>query len=404
VEYASKPCGAIFRWCGSVLRAALKLGAERDELNALVDAQAKRVTGLKGELSAVADFEVGLGGEQSGLQSALDKARAGMTSVELLREAAERELAAARAAIGEARAKISAAEAKGAADAEAARRRLEAEEEARKRLQVREEAKKEAQAKAQAEIEADLASRQALNPENPHARLAWLHMPQLEEVRPFEFGANTAALAVDAHTSLGKIGKQLQANPGLRLHIAGHAQADEDPRLSSQRAQAVGAALIALGAAPARLRAKGYGATVPMPPASRAKLRLRSDRRVGVHAIGEVATVDPLHFEASACEVRERVARILEDVALMLEEDSRLRLSVEGHADEAGEPAENAKLSAQRAQKVCAALHSMGVGPNRLVAHGFGATLPLADNATSEGRAKNRRVQFLVIPDVAPGK
>eukprot|EP00966_Prymnesium_polylepis_P100058 2316863-Prymnesium_polylepis.1 len=39
----------------------------------------------------------------------------------------------------------------------------------------------------------------------------------------------------------------------------------------------------------------------------------------------------------------------------MLEEDSRLRLSVEGHADEAGEPAENAKLSAQRAQKVRAA-------------------------------------------------
>ena len=67
-----------------------------------------------------------------------------------------------------------------------------------------------------------------------------------------------------------------------------------------------------------------------------------------------------------------------------------------------GDPAENAKLSAQRAQKICAVLQQMGVSANRLVAHGFGATLPLADNGTPEGRAKNRRVQFLVIPDVTP--
>ena len=46
-----------------------------------------------------------------------------------------------------------------------------------------------------------------------------------------------------------EVAKQLQESPALRLHIAGHAQADEDPRLSSQRAQAVGAALRPAGAA-----------------------------------------------------------------------------------------------------------------------------------------------------------
>mgnify|MGYP001476957987 CR=1 FL=1 len=45
---------------------------------------------------------------------------------------------------------------------------------------------------------------------------------------------------------------------------------------------------------------------------------------------------------------------------------------------------------------------SLGVESGRLVAHGFGATLPLEDNTTDEGRARNRRVQFLVIPDVQP--
>ena len=54
-----------------------------------------------------------------------------------------------------------------------------------------------------------------VNPENPEARLAWLHMPRLEEVKPFEFGASTAALAVDAHTSLGKIAKQLQVTASM---------------------------------------------------------------------------------------------------------------------------------------------------------------------------------------------
>lgn len=67
-----------------------------------------------------------------------------------------------------------------------------------------------------------------------------------------------------------------------------------------------------------------------------------------------------------------------------------------------GEPTENAKLSAKRAHKVCLALQELGVSSSRLVAHGFGATLPIEDNATPEGRAKNRRVQFLVIPDVLP--
>ena len=50
---------------------------------------------------------------------------------------------------------------------------------------------------------------------------------------------------------------RLQPNTTVKLHIAGHIQTDEDPKLSSQRAQAVGAALIALGAMPSRLRAKG---------------------------------------------------------------------------------------------------------------------------------------------------
>ena len=57
-----------------------------------------------------------------------------------------------------------------------------------------------------------------------------------------------------------QVAKEMAEAPNLKLHIAGHISADEEEaKLSSQRAQAVGAALIALGALPSRLRAKGYG-------------------------------------------------------------------------------------------------------------------------------------------------
>ena len=47
------------------------------------------------------------------------------------------------------------------------------------------------------------------------------------------------------------------------------------------------------------------------------------------------------------------------------------------------------------------ALGELGVASARLVSHGFGASLPIADNGTAEGRARNRRVCFLVMPEVS---
>ena len=84
----------------------------------------------------------------------------------------------------------------------------------------------------------------------------------------------------------------------------------------------------------------------------------------------------------------------------MLKEKPEMRLSIEGHTDDQGASAENARLSVNRAQAVAKHLSELGIDGTRLVAHGFGATLPLEDNSSDEGRARNRRVQFLVIPDV----
>ncbi|MBT0959258.1 OmpA family protein [Alphaproteobacteria bacterium KMM 3653] len=68
-----------------------------------------------------------------------------------------------------------------------------------------------------------------------------------------------------------------------------------------------------------------------------------------------------------------------------------LALEIGGHTDNQGDEASNYALSQQRAEAVVAALTARGVGGARITAQGFGPSQPVADNATAEGRAANRR-------------
>jgi len=70
------------------------------------------------------------------------------------------------------------------------------------------------------------------------------------------------------------------------------------------------------------------------------------------------------------------------------------KLRIEGHTDNTGSPQANETLSGQRALAVKAALVAKGIAKDRLIAVGFGQNKPIADNATEEGRAKNRRTEF----------
>ncbi len=85
-----------------------------------------------------------------------------------------------------------------------------------------------------------------------------------------------------------------------------------------------------------------------------------------------------------------------EAVTLLKNSDSVIEVRVEGHTDSVGTEAYNQKLSQERAQAVVAYLVTRGVKERSLNAVGMGETSPEADNSTAEGRAANRRVDFVV--------
>ncbi len=72
-----------------------------------------------------------------------------------------------------------------------------------------------------------------------------------------------------------------------------------------------------------------------------------------------------------------------------------LKFSVEGHTDNVGNSTTNQTLSEARAKAVCDKLKEMGIDASRLSSKGCGMSKPIDNNNSPEGRAKNRRVEFI---------
>jgi outer membrane protein OmpA-like peptidoglycan-associated protein len=100
-------------------------------------------------------------------------------------------------------------------------------------------------------------------------------------------------------------------------------------------------------------------------------------------------------FDTGKATIKPESQGIVRQVVDMMKAHPELKVAVEGHTDNVGSPASNKSLSQQRAQSVVAAITAQGIPAARLSAAGFGQDKPVADNATEEGRAKNRRVELV---------
>jgi len=106
---------------------------------------------------------------------------------------------------------------------------------------------------------------------------------------------------------------------------------------------------------------------------------------------------DAIHFKTASAEVAQQSFSLLDEVAQLLTAHPEIKvLMIEGHTDNRGNRDYNLKLSRSRADALRTYMVSKGIAPDRLKTAGFGPDQPVADNGTSEGRAKNRRVDFRI--------
>ncbi|HEX2536472.1 MAG TPA: OmpA family protein [Chitinophagaceae bacterium] len=104
-----------------------------------------------------------------------------------------------------------------------------------------------------------------------------------------------------------------------------------------------------------------------------------------------------IFFDFNKAELKPESQSELDRVVQLLQDNPTVKIQIEGHTDNIGNAADNGKLSESRAKAVVAYLTGKGIGAGRLTFIGYGATKPIADNATEEGRAQNRRTGLKVV-------
>lgn len=104
-----------------------------------------------------------------------------------------------------------------------------------------------------------------------------------------------------------------------------------------------------------------------------------------------------IRFDVNKATLRPESMGIINSIVQIMNDHPEIRISVEGHTDSDGDEAFNQKLSEQRAETVVRTLVQMGIDGGRLSSKGWGESKPLSDNSTPEGKANNRRVEFVKL-------
>ncbi len=122
-------------------------------------------------------------------------------------------------------------------------------------------------------------------------------------------------------------------------------------------------------------------------------VRLKKKAKKGV-----TIRLQNIYFDTGKATIKPESYPILDRVAEFLKANPKAIVEIQGHTDSVGSASYNMRLSQARAEAVRNYLITYHhIDPSRLIAKGYGETMPIADNTTREGRAMNRRVEFKII-------
>jgi len=102
-----------------------------------------------------------------------------------------------------------------------------------------------------------------------------------------------------------------------------------------------------------------------------------------------------IRFDVNKATIKPESMGIINKIYDLLSDHSEIKFSIEGHTDSDGNNDFNQKLSEDRAQAVLKQLVSMGIHKERLISKGYGESKPIDNNSSAEGKANNRRVEFV---------
>jgi outer membrane protein OmpA-like peptidoglycan-associated protein len=102
-------------------------------------------------------------------------------------------------------------------------------------------------------------------------------------------------------------------------------------------------------------------------------------------------------FEAGSAQFADGSENTLQSLVQLLAGSPEHRIRVSGHTDNTGRSVVNLRLSRERAQAIKSYLLAHGVDQGQVIAQGYGATQPIADNSSETGRASNRRIEISYV-------
>lgn len=118
---------------------------------------------------------------------------------------------------------------------------------------------------------------------------------------------------------------------------------------------------------------------------------------------GQIVIVKPVFFATNKDIILQKSFPVLESVSIALKAATHIKkVRIEGHTDDRGKADHNTELSDRRAKSVMKWLVEHGIEQSRLESKGYGPAKPIAENKSAAGRAKNRRVDFIIVDPPQP--